>query len=363
MRAKISITKKTKYLTQDDFLSLFQDFINDSYNGKRTKKNGAKISPGSVKNYEYLQQHLKGFTENREFELRLYLVHNLNQRELERANNYNKRFYKLFTNYLYKERNVFDNYLGTLIKCLKTFYNYVKDERSIPIGTFHKLFYVPVEEIPIITLNNEQLNYFIKNETFHEQAKELELEDIKDIFVFGCTVALRVSDLLGLSKQNLIIQGDKYYITVRSQKTKTVTSIKLPDYAIEILKKYEKNKGTALLPQMSIAWFNTRLKRLASLIPDDFTIVKTRQQKGKDVIVYKDVKQKTHYKLSDHITTHTMRRTAITTMLSLGMPEHVVRKISGHAPNSKEFFRYVKLAQSFLDDETDRVFDKLLTKN
>jgi hypothetical protein len=44
------------------------------------------------------------------------------------------------------------------------------------------------------------------------------------------------------------------------------------------------------------------------------------------------------------------------------MPEHVVRKISGHAPNSKEFFRYVKLAQSFLDDETDRIFDRLINE-
>jgi len=54
-----------------------------------------------------------------------------------------------------------------------------------------------------------------------------------------------------------------------------------------------------------------------------------------------------------------MRRTAITSMLCLGMPEHLVRKISGHAANSKEFFRYVLLSQSFIDDETDKVFDKL----
>ena len=57
-----------------------------------------------------------------------------------------------------------------------------------------------------------------------------------------------------------------------------------------------------------------------------------------------------------------MRRTAITTMLCLGMPEHVVRKISGHSPMSKEFFRYVSLAQSYHDKETAIVFDKLKEK-
>jgi len=55
-----------------------------------------------------------------------------------------------------------------------------------------------------------------------------------------------------------------------------------------------------------------------------------------------------------------MRRTAITTLLILGMPEPLVRKISGHAANRKEFYKYVKYSESFLDGETDRVFSKLL---
>ena len=57
-----------------------------------------------------------------------------------------------------------------------------------------------------------------------------------------------------------------------------------------------------------------------------------------------------------------MRRTPITTMLCLGMPEHIIRKISGHSPMSKEFFRYVALAQSYQDKETSQMFDRLKEK-
>ena len=57
-----------------------------------------------------------------------------------------------------------------------------------------------------------------------------------------------------------------------------------------------------------------------------------------------------------------MRRTAITTLLCLGMPEQVVRKISGHSPMSKEFFRYVSIAQTYQDKETEKVFDLLKEK-
>jgi hypothetical protein len=58
-----------------------------------------------------------------------------------------------------------------------------------------------------------------------------------------------------------------------------------------------------------------------------------------------------------------MRRTAITTMLRLGMNEQAVRRISGHAPGSKEFYRYVAYSQTFLDSETDRLFDRLKANN
>lgn len=49
-------------------------------------------------------------------------------------------------------------------------------------------------------------------------------------------------------------------------------------------------------------------------------------------------------------------------MLCLGMPEAVVRRISGHVPGSKEFYRYVLLAQTYLDSESDKVFARLQEK-
>lgn len=51
-----------------------------------------------------------------------------------------------------------------------------------------------------------------------------------------------------------------------------------------------------------------------------------------------------------------MRRTAITTLLSLGVPELLVRKVSGHAPHSKEFFKYVAVSQNYLDNETQKAY-------
>lgn len=358
--AKIIIRKKDKFLTQDQFYKLLNDFIKESSSGKRLKKNGSRINHSTVETYGYFKRVITLFIEETGFEIKLFIVGNSTQREKEIAANYWRKFYNEFTTFMYNKMEYYDNYVGNIIKTLRAFFNYLIESKHINIGDFHKSFYAPKEEIDIITLNHYQLNYIIYNEDFDLMVKQNGLEKIKDIFIFGCTVALRISDLLSLTSKNLVIQNEKYYLNVRSQKTKTKTktSIKLPDYVVEIIKKY-KNQQRTLLPLFSLGYLDLQLKQLAKLIPDDFELIKIRLRRGKQVVIYKDAIKKIHYKLSDHISTHTMRRTGITTMLNLGMPEHLVRKISGHAANSREFFRYVELSQSFIDEETDKIFDKI----
>ena len=55
-----------------------------------------------------------------------------------------------------------------------------------------------------------------------------------------------------------------------------------------------------------------------------------------------------------------MRRTAITTLLIMGVPETMVRKISGHAPGSNEFYKYVGIAQDYLNREVKTAYQKLI---
>lgn len=57
-----------------------------------------------------------------------------------------------------------------------------------------------------------------------------------------------------------------------------------------------------------------------------------------------------------------MRKTAITTMLCLGMSETLVRNISGHAQGSKEFYRYVAISQAYHDNEIEKMHAKLKIK-
>ncbi len=349
--------KSKKYLDQNEVFTWFERFVRDSGRGRRTRKDGERLGSESVNNYTFCLMLLKEFTESQTFDLKLYLVDHHRASDYNRIRMYYQQFYQSFTQFLYEDKGYYDNYVGQTIKILKSFMAYLIVDQQINLGTYHKSFRVPRENIPIVVLNPDQLAVLIRDGEEQSILPE-HLHEVRDIFVLGCTVALRFSDLMALRSHNLVKQGDDYYLQVRSQKTQVDTRIKLPDYAIRILRN-RKGKYGRLLPQYHLAVFNKLLKEMAvHILPDEIS-VKQRSRRGRLQVVYKNPETRSHYRLSDHFSSHTMRRTAITTMLRLGIHEQIVRKISGHAPHSKEFYRYIEWVQSHIDHETDRAFQVL----
>ena len=340
------------------FLDLYERFINDSKKGKRLQPNGKKIGTGTIDNYVYTLNLLQSFSREKRFFLRFRPVHYLNKRETGVEKNYWKKFYKRFTDYLYQDCGHFDNYVGQTIKNIRVFFNYLNKDLALGVGDFHKTFYVRKEDIPIFPLMPEELNFLITDKNF-EDGLNKRMQEVKDFFVFGCTVALRLSDLLNLKKSNVRITNAGHYLVVRSIKTKSDTLIKLPLYAVNILTKYRRQKK--LLPVFNKTNLNKYIKELLEKAGFTSPVQKLREKRGQGFEI-KKLNGLTNTRFCDVASTHTMRRTAITTMLSLGVPEQVVRKISGHAPGSKEFYRYVLWAQTYQDQETEKVFEKLLSR-
>jgi integrase len=342
------------------FAALYEKFINDSRRGRRLQPNGKRISEGTIANYGYTLALVQKFCAEKGFELRICPGRRLNARELEVEKNYWKKFYNRFTGYMYDDCGYFDNYAGQNIKNIRTFFNYLNKDLAMGVGEFHKLFYVQKEEIAIFPLMPEELNYLIYNTAF-EAGLSPKMRQVKDFFVFGCTVALRFSDLAALKKTNLRMVNGQYYLVVRSVKTSTDTLVKLPPYAVDILSRYAKLKKS-LLPPFNKVNLNKYIKRLLELAGFTQPVQITRGRRGKTTALKNPREPQKTFRFCDVATTHTMRRTAITTMLSLGVPEQVVRKISGHAPGSKEFYRYVFWAQTYQDQEVDQMFAKLQNK-
>jgi integrase len=337
-------------------LPLFQKFIISSRSGRRLTASGKKLSTGTIEQYNCVYKLLNQFEAGAAEQLNVSLVNRCSIRELQKQRLYWKRFYRNFLNFLYK-KGFYDQYANSVFKTIKTFFNYLINEKSLPVGNFHKQFVIPSEKLIPVVLEPYQLKYLITDLDF-ANSLPASLKRTKDIFVFGCTVGLRYSDLLKLKKQNIQYTLNGTYLVLRTHKTAAHVKIPLPYYISSIIEKYKRRSSVYILPQLANSNMNLQLKKVIERAGWTYHLPKIRNRKGNPLEIKSNTKRS--FRFCDHITTHTMRRTAITTLLMMGVPETMVRKISGHAAGSKEFYKYVSIAQDYLNKEVINAFEKLL---
>ncbi len=338
------------------FVQHFEQFIKVSSSGRRLTASGRRITGGTISGYTYVLRLLAEYEEDQKCRLRIQLLHRTSLKILKREKSYWSRFFISFSSFLFKKKGYYDHYVASVIKIIKTFFNYLSKEKGYVIGNYHISFRVPVQHSTPIVLSPAQLQFLISNKEFENSLNKYQ-KRAKDIFVFGCTVGLRVSDLMGLKKSNIITSGDNTFLSVYTKKTGTEVRIPLPGYAIEIIHRNRYRSSRHLLPQVSVTNLNIQFKKIVLLAGWDHSIPKMLSYRGR-MIEVRTADGHT-WPFYQHITAHTMRRTAITTLLTMGVPENIVRKISGHAPGSREFYKYVGLAQEYLNQEVLKAFKKL----
>lgn len=344
--------KKTYYLTD-----LYLKFIKDMKSGKRLQANGKKIRASTLKNYLIGHQYLLQYEAHTHNRVNLKHFTSNNKRVWDAEKKYWQRFYLQFTDFLYK-KGCFDNFVGSQIKMLKTFFKYIELEYGIQTGGFYKKFFVLKEEVDIHVLMPEQLKRLINDDDWAQTLRP-RLQLVKDIFVVGSTVALRFGDLVQLQWSAIVQKGGYYYLNCTSEKTDTLTSIRLPQYVMEILYKYKKNaKQKQVFPPICLDNFDTLVKLLFESAGWTEVVTKKRSVRGE--LKEQKLPGKKYFRFCDLASSHMMRRTAITTMLMHGVHETVVKQISGHAKSSKSFYRYVAYVQPFMDEEINKHFDKMM---
>lgn len=319
---------------------------------------GKKLRENSLIQYESTFTLIQEFEKFSHEPIRIELVHRASLRKLNTVRIYWERTHKKLLNFLYQQKKVHDNYAGCIMKVIKTFLRYLVVNRGLPVGDYYTLFRVPKDSFNPVIISPEQLKFLITETAFEESLSPV-LRRTKDLFVFGCTAGLRYQDLINLKRTNLQSDGTAYTLLLHTKKTGTEVSIPLPYYAVDVLKRLKKRTGRYLLPRVAGSNFNTQLKKLIRAAGWVNFHPKYRQQRGEKVEIR--TKNGETYRFYDHISAHTMRRTAITTLLTLGADENTVRRISGHAPGSKEFYRYVVLSQDHINKKVLAAHARLLT--
>ncbi|NCU04875.1 MAG: tyrosine-type recombinase/integrase [Chitinophagaceae bacterium] len=338
-------------------LPAFQEFMRASAKGKRRTASGKRLTEGTIQQYQMVHQYLHGFETTLQQPIRIQLLYKQTQRQFQQESNYWKKIKLALEQYLRKQHKCLDVYIAAVFKVIKTFFNYLRKEKGLPVGEFHRQFQLPSYQYQPVLIDTFQLQRLI-NDTNFRNALQKHLAESLDLFIIGCLVGLRYIDLINLKKTSLSVRNDQYYLQVLTQKTGTQVNIPLPLYAVEIIDRLKQKKTQYLFKRISNTNFNLHLKQIMELAGYTYSVPKMRYSQGRLTEI--KTKAGNSFRFCDHISSHTMRRTAITNLLVLGVPEMVVRKISGHAAGSKEFYRYISLAQDYTNRHLTDAYDKLL---
>jgi site-specific recombinase XerD len=309
-------------LGKPEFFQAFEQFIEESLNGKRLDDLGKRFNYRTIQKYRTCLTLLREFYRNNPF--------TFDTIDLE--------LYKRLLTYL-NSKNYRPNTVGKYIQTLKVFLSYAT-EKGFNTNEFYKSkkFKAPKEEGFSIYLSEEELT------SIHELDLTAypHLDRVRDLFLVGCWTGLRFSDFTTIKHQN--IEGDFLRITPLKTNDKVVVPI-LPVFR-QILNKYEGKFNTPLPPKISNQKMNAYLKEIAKMSP------LLQQDIQKDYVIG-GIKKKIELQKWKMVTTHTARRSFATNMYKSGYPSISLMKITGHR-TEKAFLLYIKVTP---EDSAQRLME------
>lgn len=188
-------------------------------------------------------------------------------------------------------------------------------------------------EVECIALTEKDLN-LLRNLDISDNKIQRE---IRDIFLFQCFTGQRISDILHLQFSTSIKRTETgSFWEMRTKKTGVNLNIPLIAPAVEIIERYQRLNH---LPKLSESAINKNIKHIAKRAGITEPIVKTSYLGAKRIekVIPKH----------NLISSHTARRTFITTALRNGMPTPLVMEITGHKKTTM-LLRYMKIANEDL---------------
>lgn len=278
--------------------------------GEIRHRNSSK-SPNTLKGYKSTRNHLESFERDKKYRLSF--------------ESFNLDFYYRFKSYL-EQRGLVANSIGKHIKNIKVFLREAADMDLTENLSFGKRkFAVLKEETFATALTNEEIGKLYKTDLSNNPR----LEQVRDLFVFGCFVGLRYSDYSDIRPENIKQTNGEAYIDIRAKKTGQRVVIPCNPIVMEIFRKY-KQMPNMLPKSISNQKFNAYIKEVCRIAGLD----ETGRLEGSPEM-----------ELWETVSTHTARRSFATNLYNEGFPIIDLMRITGHK-TEKSFRSYIKVTET-----------------
>ncbi|BDX36693.1 tyrosine recombinase [Tenuifilaceae bacterium CYCD] len=295
---KLDTSKKTNVVKTDDnsINRYFEDY---------KKLVEQKISVGRMKQMKVTFKHFNDFLG-----------------KSENLNSITKETIEKFESYLLVNKG--KNTVISNLKRLRAFFKYAEDKEWLTVPNPFKRFKIDMEVYgEPIPITKDELEIIYSKDL----SSDPKLDRVRDLFIFQCCIGCRVSDLLRLTKDN-IVDNTVRYIPIKTKKENSnVCVIPLNQKAQTILKKYENTDK--LLPFISDVNFNVYLKELFVACELNRTILRLNPNTNKEEVV----------ELKKIASSHIARKTFISILYPF-VKDEVIKSMTGHSPKRDPFGRY-----------------------
>ncbi len=274
------------------------------------KSRGKEKTDGTLQIYKQSFNQLKEFSAEKKYKVDFDTI--------------NLDFYYKFVSYL-GERGMGTNSVGKHIKTLKTFMQEAVDLKFTTNYEFkNKKFVSLKEDVDNVYLTENEIMKLYR----HDFSENKKLEQVRDLFCFGCWVGLRFSDYSNVRAEHKVqIDGD-WFLKIKTQKTGELVIIPCNPHVLEIFAKYDHNSNK--LPNtISNQKFNDYIKDVCKAVGLTETgRLSTDPPK----------------ELYECVSSHTARRSFATNYYLQGFPTIDLMKVTGHKTESA-FMKYIKISK------------------
>jgi len=235
-----------------------------------------------------------------------------------------------------------DHYISDLETLLRTFFSWCIKKNKTTNDPFKTYSIKSIEYGTPYYLTLEE-----RNQIYHtDLSAEPQMEIQRDIFIFHCYIGCRVSDLLRMTNENIIVDRYGTAVEYMPQKTKAgnakVVKVYLSEIALLILNKYKKPDTKRLLPFISSQKYNVYIKKIMHACGINRMVTVLNPTTGES-------EQRC---IADIASSHIARRTFIGNLYKKVKDPNLVGKLSGHKEGSKAFARYRDIDDEIISDLT-----------
>lgn len=303
----------------------FNDAMSEFIKSREANKELAK---NTIKKYKTLQIHLGSFSSKTNTSLRFEII--------------NKKLFEDFSAYLRNELKHTTNTANKYLKTLKTFVHWAIEHEYVKADEVSTKYKLKDDDTEVVFLTHDELMrvYYL------ELPVGSPLDNVRDVFCFGCFTGQRFSDIANLKREDII--NNSWILHQIKVKDTLKNEVPLSDKAIAILTKHK--NSIKPLPVISNQKTNEHLKELCKKA-EIIDIVKTVRYRGNEAIISREPK----YKL---IGTHTARRTFVTLSLDKGMRPDIVMSITGHT-DFKTMKKYTAITGSMKENALKVIWNQI----